>query len=386
MPSLAAHNIADLQRAAHRRLPSVVWRYIEGGAEDEVTLRANRAAFEQIHFTPRTLVDVSQRSQKVTVLGLPYDSPFGIAPMGPLGICRYLADISLARAARAANVPFTLSIHAFVSLARVAAASGGAPWVQVYLPADRGRAQEELAHVRAAGCEVLMLTTDVPVRGNREYNTRAGFDVPLRPGLRTVAEGLMHPRWLIDVYLRSLAGRRIRHSRLRRDMHDWRDFDWLRAAWPGKLVVKGILSAEDARLAAQHGADGVLVSNHGGRQLDGAPSPIEVLPSILAAVRGRVAVFVDGGIRRGADIVKALAMGADMAFVGRAALYGVAAGGEEGASRALHILRSEIDRVLALLGCNSIAELGPHCIGRGGIPGPEPRPQGTKPTVVRIAG
>ena len=384
MPSVAAYNIADLQRAARRRLPGVVWRYVEGGAEDELTLRANRAAFETIHFSPRTLVDVSQRSQKVTALGLSYDSPFGISPMAPLGLCRYEADIALARAARAANVPFALSTHAFVPLARVAAESGGAPWHQVYVPADRGRAQRELDRARAAGCEVLVLTTDVPVRGNREYNSRAGFGMPLRLGLRTVAEGLAHPRWLVDVYLRSLAGRRIRESSVRRDLHDWRDFAWLRAAWPGKLVVKGILSAEDARLAAQHGADAVLVSNHGGRQLDGAPSPLEVLPSILAAVRGRIAVFVDGGIRRGADVVKVLALGADMAFIGRAALYGVAAAGEQGAHRALHIRRTEIDRVLALLGCSSIAELGPHCIGREREPGPEPRPHGTKPTVVRI--
>jgi isopentenyl diphosphate isomerase/L-lactate dehydrogenase-like FMN-dependent dehydrogenase len=384
MPRVAAYNIADLRAAARRRLPGVVWRYIEGGAEDEITLRANRAAFEAIHFSPRTLVDVSQRSQKVSVLGIAYDCPFGISPMAPLGICRYEADLAIARAARAANIPFALSMHAFMPLARVAAESGGAPWYQVYLPADRGRAQEALDRARSAGCEVLVVTTDVPVGGNREYNDRAGFGMPLRLGVRTVAEGLAHPRWLVDVYLRSIAGRRLRESRVRRDLHDWRDFTWLRAAWPGKLVVKGVLSVEDARLAAQHGADAILISNHGGRQLDGAPSPLEVLPGIAAAVRGRLAVFLDGGIRRGADIVKALALGADMAFIGRAALYGVAAAGEDGAHRAIQILRNEVDRVLALLGCNSVAELGPHCVGGERAGAPEPRPLPTKPTVVRI--
>ncbi|MGQ0544369.1 MAG: alpha-hydroxy acid oxidase [Betaproteobacteria bacterium] len=383
MARMAAHNIADLQAAARRRLPAVVWRYIEGGAEDELSLRANRAAFAAVAFSPRTLVDVSRRSQKVTRLGMAFDSPFGISPMAPLGLTRYEADIALARAARAANVPFVLSTHAFVPLARVAAESGGAPWFQTYPAIDRGRAKAELERAREAGCEVLVLTTDVAVRGNREYNERSGFGLPLRLSWRSVAEGLLHPRWLLDVYLRSVCGRRLGESRARRDLHDWNDFAWMRAAWPGKLIVKGVLSVEDARLAEQHGADGVLVSNHGGRQLDGAASPLEVLPQIAAAVGGRIAVLVDGGIRRGADIVKALALGADMAFVGRAALYGVAAGGEAGARRALQILKTEVDRVLALLGCNSIDELGPHCIARE-RGAPEPRPQGARPTVVRL--
>ena len=383
MPRIAAHNIADLQAAARRRLPAVVWRYIEGGAEDELTLHANRAAYEAIHFAPRTLVDVSRRSQRVTALGLPFDSPFGISPMGPLGLTRYEADIALARAARAANVPFVLSTHAFVPLARVASESGGAPWLQVYLPIDRVRAKAELERARQTGCEVLVLTTDVAVRGNREYNERNGFGVPLRLRWRSIAEGLLHPRWLCNVYLRSICGRKLRESHTRRDLHDWNDFVWLRAAWPGKLVIKGILSAEDARLAVQHGADGILVSNHGGRQLDGAPSPLEVLPQIAAAVGERIAVFIDGGVLRGADIVKALCLGADMAFVGRAALYGVAADGEAGARRALQILKTEVDRVLALLGCNSIEELGPHCVGRGRSEA-EPRPLGARPTIVRL--
>ena len=373
MPRFAAYNIADLQAAARRRLPAVVWRFIEGGAEDELTLRANRAAFEAIHFAPRTLVDVSQRSQKVTTLGIAFDSPFGISPMSPLGFARYEADIAVARAAREANVPFVLSTHAFVPLQRVASEAGGAPWFQVYPTTDRERGEAELERARRAGCEVLVLTADVPVRGNREYNERNGFGAP-GGSLRMLAQGLLHPSWLATVYLRTLLGSG-GESRRRRDVHDWRDVAWLRSAWRGKLVIKGILTVDDARLAAQHGADAILISNHGGRQLDGAPSPIDVLPQIAAAVGDRMALFVDGGVRRGADVVKALALGADMAFIGRAALYGVAAYGEAGVRRALQILRSEVDRVLALIGCASVTELEPRHVR---LVGPRP-PSGPLP-------
>jgi isopentenyl diphosphate isomerase/L-lactate dehydrogenase-like FMN-dependent dehydrogenase len=355
-----AYNIADLQAAARRRLPGVVWRFVEGGAEDEVTLRANRAAYEAIHFAPRALLDVSQRSQKVTVFGIPYDSPFGVSSMAPLGLCRHEGDLKVARAARAANIPFMLSTHAFVSLPRVAAEAGAAPWFQTYLPGDRDRAAAEIERASRAGCEVLVVTVDVPVRGNREYNERNGLGMSMRLGTRAVAQGLMHPLWLGDVYFRSIFGRKVGESKTRRDMHDWRDFDWLREHWRGKLVIKGILTVEDARLAMDHGADGISVSNHGGRQLDGAPATLDVLPQIAAAVGGRIAVFADGGVRRGADIVKLLALGADMAFFGRPALYGVTAAGEHGARRALEILKTEVDRVLAFLGCSSIAELGPQ--------------------------
>ena len=355
-----AYNIADLEAAARRRLPGVVWRFVEGGAEEEVTLRANRAAYEAIHFAPRALRDVSQRSQKVTVFGIPYDAPFGVSSMAPLGLCRYEGDLKVARAARAANVPFMLSTHAFVSLPRVAAEAGAAPWFQTYLPGDRDRAAAEIERASRAGCEVLVVTVDVPVRGNREYNERNGLGLAMRLGTRAVAQGLLHPRWLCDVYFRSIFGRKVGESKMRRDMHDWRDFDWLRDHWRGKLVIKGILTVEDARLAMDHGADGIAVSNHGGRQLDGAPAALDVLPQIAAAVGGRIAVFADGGARRGADIVKLLALGADMAFFGRPALYGVTAAGEQGARRALEILKTEVDRVLAFLGCSSIDELGPQ--------------------------
>ena len=355
----AVHNIAELRAAARRRLPRVVFDYVEGGAEDEVTLRANRAAFEAIRFAPRTLVDVSRRSLATRLFGRDFDCPFGIAPLGAAGLCWHEAEIALARAARSANVPCALSTHSCVPLERVSREAGAAPWFQLYMPRDRGAAAELLARARDAGCETLVVTTDVPVGGNREYNERNGFGMPLRLGLRTVLDGLAHPRWLASVYARSRFAAMAGWGE-RRDAMDWSDLAWLRNAWSGKLVVKGILGAQDARLAVSHGADGLVVSNHGGRQLDGAPATLEVLPQVVAAVGEEVAVLVDGGFRRGADIAKALALGARMVLVGRAVLYGVAAYGEAGARRALQILRSEVDRVLALLGCTTAAELGPR--------------------------
>jgi (S)-mandelate dehydrogenase len=359
-----ARNIEDLRRLARRRLPRIVRDYVEGGAEDHLTLRANRDAFEAIRFAPRVLSGVAQRSQKTRLFGREYDAPFGVAPIGAAGLVWRDAEVAMARAARAAGVPFVLSTHSLVPLARVAAMAGGAPWFQLYLPNNRIHAGNLVAQALDLGCEALVLTADVPVGGNREYNDRNGFSLPLRLGLRTLLDGALHPRWLAGTYLRSdWRGGRAAHLSewsTRRDTQTWGDFDWLRRAWPRKLLVKGVLGPEDALLALQHGADGVFVSNHGGRQLDGAQAAIEALPQVAAAVGGRMAVLLDGGVRRGADIAKARALGADMAFVGRAALYGVAAGGEPGAQRALEILKSEVDRVLALLGCAAASTLGPR--------------------------
>jgi isopentenyl diphosphate isomerase/L-lactate dehydrogenase-like FMN-dependent dehydrogenase len=355
-----AISIADLRAIARRRLPRVVFDYVEGGAEDGVTLRANREAFERVWFAPRTLVDVSQRSQASELFGHAYDSPFGIAPLGAAGLCWHDADLAIARAAHGANVPFALSAHSFVPVERIARESGAAPWFQLYMPKDHDVAGVLVQRALEAGCELLVLTADVPVGGNREHNERNGFGIPLRIGPRLALDGLSHPGWLTRVYFKSLRGSRIPEWSLRRDATDWNDLAWLRSVWPHKLLVKGILTAGDARRAYEHGADGIVVSNHGGRQLDGAPATLEVLPQICTAVGGRLAILADGGFRRGADIVKALALGADMVLVGRPALYGVAAGGEDGVRRALQILKSEVDRVLALLGCVSIEALGPH--------------------------
>lgn len=361
-----AANIDDLRTLARRRLPRIVRDYLDGGAEDQQTLQANRAVFTNITFVPRTLVDVSQRSQKVTILGQQFDSPFGISPVGAAGLFWHEADIHLSRAAHSANVPFILSTHSFIPLKRVAHETGAAPWFQLYMANDRQMIEKALLQARESGCDVLVVTTDVPVGGNREYNDRNGFGIPFRLGVSNVLDGLRHPGWLLRVFSQlGLSGGVPAHFvewGERRDTLSWADFIWLRQAWPGKLLVKGILSVEDARIAAQHGADGIFISNHGGRQLDGAPSPIDVLPQIAAAVGDRLAIMVDGGFRRGSDIVKALALGADMVFVGRPAIYGVAVGGEKGARQALRILGSEVDRVMALLGCCSIAELGPHFV------------------------
>ena len=375
----SAYNIEDLRAIAQHRLPRIAWEFLERGAEEEVTLAANRKVFERIRFLPRALVDVSKRSQKVTVFGRVFDSPFGIAPTGAAGLYCHEADIALARAARRANIPFALSTASFEPMERVIREGGGDPWFQLYMSEDRVTAERLVRRALEAGYGVLVHTTDIPVAGNREFNRRNGFEIPPKFTPSTLLDGLAHPRWLAGVFLKTLLtsgvprfrnldvsvdGRIVPTTlsgfRERRDGLDWKHFDWLRELWPKKLVVKGIMTVEDAKLAAQHGADGIVVSNHGGRQLDGAPSPIEVLPQIAQAVGEYMEILVDSGFRRGSDIVKALALGADMVLVGRATLYGAAAGGEPGIVRALDLLKSEVDRVMALIGCSNVGQLGPE--------------------------
>lgn len=371
-----AYNIDELHALARRRLPRVAYDYLERGAEEDATLRENRATLSRIRLRPRVLRDVSRRHQRVTVLGTEYAAPIGVAPTGVAGLYSFGADVALARAAAAARVPFILSTASFVALEHVAERAGGNKWFQLYMSKDREAAKRLVDRALAAGYEALVMTSDVPVIGNRECNLRNGWSIPFRLNASNVVDGLLHPRWLVSVFLRTLAdsgvprfqnvdenvGGRIvsanlQSFRARRDAVDWSDVEWLRGIWPRKLLVKGVLTAQDARRAVACGADGVFVSNHGGRQLDGAVSPIEALPQIADAVGGRIAVMADSGFRRGSDIVKALALGADMVFVGRAPLYGVTVGGEAGALRALEILKSELDRVMALIGCNSVGEL-----------------------------
>jgi isopentenyl diphosphate isomerase/L-lactate dehydrogenase-like FMN-dependent dehydrogenase len=373
----AALNIEDLHKIAKKRLPRVAYEFLAGGVEDDVTLANNRAVFERIRFRPKTLVDVAARSQQVEVFGRMFNCPFGIAPTGAAGLYGFAADIALARAARAAGIPFVLSTASFEPLEKVAQeAAGGALWFQLYMSKDRDAAKALVMRALNAGYEALVMTSDVVVQANREYNQRNGFTVPFRMNLSNMIDGALHPRWLVEVFLRTLidsgvprfqnldtnVGGRIiatpiEEFRTQRETLNWDDVRWLREIWPRKLYVKGILRADDAQSAADCGADGIFVSNHGGRQLDGAISPLEALPEIRAMVGQRLKVMVDSGFRRGSDIVKALALGADMVFVGRATLYGIVAGGEAGAAHAIEILRTEIHRVMALLGCPALSEL-----------------------------
>ncbi|MBS0335619.1 MAG: alpha-hydroxy-acid oxidizing protein [Proteobacteria bacterium] len=381
----AALSIADLAAAARRRLPPGIHGYVSGGSEDQASLAANRAAFARWRFLPRPLVDVSQRSQAVEVFGTTHASPVGIAPMGVSCLCCFDGDVAMARAAAAAGAPSVLSAASTVPLERVMAEAPGT-WYQAYLPARTEVIGPLLERLKAAGVGVLVLTLDVQVASVRENELRNGFSLPLRFTPRLVLGGLMRPRWMVGTFGRTLLARGIPHfenftaerggpiitaatgdHRAGRAAMTWEEVRWIRERWPGRLVLKGILRAEDALKARQAGCDGVIVSNHGGRQLDGAIAPLDALPAIVAAVPGWP-VMLDGGIRRGTDVLKALALGARLVFVGRPAMYGLAVGGEAGVAHALGLLRREIDTDLALLGCPDVRLLSPEYLA----PAPAP--------------
>lgn len=385
-----ALSIADLAESARRRLPASIHGYVSGGSEDGHALAANRAAFGRWRFLPRPLVDVSKRSQAVELFGRRWAAPLGIAPMGVSGLCCFDGDVALARAAARAELPSILSAASTVPLERVLREAPGT-WVQAYLPARREVISHYLERLRAAGAEVLVLTVDVQIASTREMELRNGFSIPLRFTPRLMAGGLMRPRWMFETFARTLlrqgipyfenftatrGGRIISAAkgdhRAGRAAMSWQEIAWMREHWQGRLVLKGILHAEDARHAQQLGCDGVIVSNHGGRQLDGAIAPLDALPAIVAAAPG-LCIMLDGGVRRGTDVLKALALGAHCVFVGRPAMYGLAVGGQAGAAHALNLLRREIDVDLALLGCPDVALLAPEYLAATAPPPLEPR-------------
>ena len=376
-PTLGAYNIFDLRDMAMSRTPRGVFEFVDRGTEDEVGLRNNREAFERIKLKPRTLVDVSKRNQEIEFFGHKHKMPIGIAPTGTAGLLWYQGEIALARAAAAAGIPFTLATGSQTSMEKVAEAVPGARlWFQLYMWPDRSLSHQLVERAKNAGYEALVVTVDGAAAGNREYNMRNGFTMPFQYTRRNIWDVLKHPRWMFGVLARyimttgmpryenypsaiksKITGLPMGRASLRTDSLSWDDLRQLRQMWPRKLIVKGILHPQDAVLAADCGADAVVVSNHGGRNLDVTMAPIEVLPDILQALGGRIPVIVDSGFRRGSDVVKALALGADMVYVGRSTLYGVGAGGEAGATRAINIFREEIDRVMALIGCPDIAGL-----------------------------
>jgi len=379
--SLGAYNIFDLREIAQRRLPKGIFEFVDRGTEDEIALHNNRAAFERIRLKPRTLVDVSRRNQGITLFGQSHQMPIAIAPTGTAGLMWYHGELELARAAAAAGIPFTLATGSMTAMETVAKEAGGTLWFQLYMWPDRSLSHKLVERAKAANYQALVVTVDGAVSGNREYNLRNGFTIPFSFTRRNVTDVLMHPRWMLSVLLRYLVttgmpryenypselrakitARPRGRSMMKNDSLNWDDLRALRRMWPRTLLVKGIMHPQDAVLAADCGADGVIVSNHGGRNLDSSMAPIEVLPEIVEAAGKRTAVIVDSGFRRGSDVVKALALGAKAVLVGRSTLYGTAVGGEAGAARAIGIFREEIDRVLALIGCCGVAELGRECL------------------------
>jgi (S)-mandelate dehydrogenase len=370
-------NIADLRRLAKRRLPRAIFDFIDGGAEDECTLRDNRAAFERIRLAPRALVDVSHIVTRRDLLDRSAELPLVIGPTGAAGFTWPHGDLALAKVAAAAGIPFVLSTSSSVSIESIASQTDGRRWFQCYIFRQREVSAKLIARAMAADYEALIITVDFPVGGNRERDHLNDFSMPFRYTARNLADFISHFGWATMLLangtpkLSNLEGFALSNdavavaSSVGRNYDasfDWEDLQHIRDIWPRKLIVKGVVRPDDAERLLSIGVDGIVVSNHGGRQLDGGPATLDALPAVVAAIHGRIAVFMDGGIRRGSDMVKALALGADGVFVGRPTLYGLGAGGEQGAGKAIDILRSEFIRTLQLCGVNDVNSLGPDLL------------------------
>jgi (S)-mandelate dehydrogenase len=369
-------NIEDLRKLAKKRLPKIAYDFIEGGTDDEVGLQTNEQAFRQARIVPRYLVDVSVRDQSTTIFGRTYSSPIGIAPTGLAGLFRRGADLMLAEAARDANVPFIMSGSATGSIEDLAKLAPDHGWYQLYSSKDEAISEDLIKRTADAGLKTLVFTVDVPEGSNRERNIRNGWGRPLKLSWATRMEALEHPAWILE-WMRhgtpyfsnwaKYAGAGADANKVadlvayqNRAPMTWKHVERFRQIFPGNFVLKGIMHPDDAIRAHSLGVDGIMVSNHGARQLDNAPSPLHVLPAIRDAVGDKMTVMFDGGIRRGLDAIIALCMGAKFVFQGRPTLYGVTAGGVQGAKAALGIFRREIDISMAQMGATRIADLGPH--------------------------
>ena len=375
-------NIADLRRLARRRLPRLVFDYIDGGAEDEITLRDNARAFREVRFRLRQCVAVPDCDLRTTVLGTTLALPFLLAPVGFSRMFYPRGEAVAARAATAAGTGYILSTFSGTRLEDIREQASGPLWYQLYVPGGRAVAEAAIARARAAGYSVLVITIDTPVSGMRERDYRNGVGPLLaadwRRSLPHLWQFVTHPRWVAE-YLADGSPRVFPNvelpgvgampcsdvgALLASTVITWSDFQWIREAWRGPVVAKGVHTGDDARRAIDAGADAIVVSNHGGRQLDGVPGSLRALPEVLEAVSGRVEVMVDGGVRRGADIVKALCLGARAVLVGRAYAWGLGAAGGPGVDRAIEILRADIERTLRLLGCPSVSQLDASYLDR----------------------
>jgi isopentenyl diphosphate isomerase/L-lactate dehydrogenase-like FMN-dependent dehydrogenase len=371
-----AYSIADFREIAKHKLPKGLFEFIDRGNDDEIAMQENIAALARIKLVSRVLTDVSKRNLSIKLLGKQQALPFAIGPTGSAGLTWFEGEIALAKAAAKLGIPFTLATGSMTAMERVVSEAGGTLWFQLYLWPDRSLSHQLVRRASVAGYDALVFTVDTPVAPGREYNLRNGFVIPFQFTRHNVIDVLKHPGWLFGVI-----GKYLSHSGLPKyanfpehmqtkitalpmgrsmatnESMSWEDLKELRKIWPRKLIVKGIQHPEDAKLAIQYGADAIVVSNHGGRVLDSSPATIDILPKIVERVNQQATVLIDGGFRRGSDIIKALALGADAVLLGRAPLYGTASAGQVGAERVLGLYKNEIDRVLGLIGCQDVNDL-----------------------------
>jgi L-lactate dehydrogenase (cytochrome) len=373
-------SVEDLRRIARRRLPRGVFDYIDGGAEDERTLANNSAAYARIEFRPRVLREVGDVDPSTTLLGRPLPYPLVLAPTGYTRVADPQGELAVARAAERAGLPYSLSTMATRSIEDVAAVSNGSKWFQVYTFRDRGLVKELIDRAADAGYEAIMPTVDLAVLGQRDRDLRRGFTMPPKLGLGTLVDGAVHPGWTWafarsePIVFANVARRGVgdgsstavsmaAYASMKFDPNlSWRDIEWMRSIWNGSMIIKGIQSVEDAVLAAEHGVEAIALSNHGGRQLDSAPTPVDLIAPVLDAVGDRLEIICDGGVRRGSDIVKAVALGAKACMAGRAYLYALGAAGERGVDHVLKMFNADVRRTMALIGVRTVAELTPELV------------------------
>ena len=372
-----SYSIEDFREIAKKRLPKGLFEFIDKGNDDEVAMVENIKALQSIKLVSRVLNNATLRNQSIELFGKKQQMPIAIGPTGSAGLTWFEGEIELAKAAAAKGIPFTLATSSMTPMERVVEKAGGSLWFQLYMWPQRELSHQLVRRAERAGFDALIFTVDTPVAPGREYNLRNGFTIPFKFTSRNIVDVALHPHWLFNVIGKYLIDSGLpryanfpdelqsritalpmgRSMATNESLH-WEDVQQLRDLWPRKLIIKGIQHPEDAKLALKYGADAIIVSNHGGRVLDSAPATIDILPEIVHAVKGKMNILIDGGFRRGSDVIKALALGADAILLGRPTLYGTASGGQVGAEAVIELYRREIDRVLGLIGCHDVADLG----------------------------